>query len=132
MRTAAAAGPAALHSPGETGSASVLVVAVVAVVVWLVGVSMTLAAVGARRQRVAAAADLAAVAGAVTWPAPVTRMCARAATVARLNGARIADCRARGAVVDVTVWLVARPGEPLSGGRVIGRARATRAGRAPP
>ncbi|WP_144763549.1 Rv3654c family TadE-like protein [Curtobacterium sp. 9128] len=94
----------------ERGSATVLLVAVLAVT--MVAVGAVLAAAGARvgSVRAASAADAAALAGAAAVVGLVPGgPCAAAARVARANGTDLVACAVRGAVVWVVVSVAAGP-----------------------
>ena len=109
----------------EHGSASVLLVAVIAVVTALSFAALSLAEVRISRHRAAAAADLAAIAGAAAWPASPHAMCARAREVARLNGAVVTDCHLTGRAV--AIRLTVKAGGALPRGTVVSaRSRAVR------
>ncbi|MDP9027719.1 MAG: helicase, partial [Actinomycetota bacterium] len=86
------------------GAGAVLALAIVSAVV-IVGLSGLGLATGlAARQRVIGASDLAALAGADAASGAVTGdPCEVAARVAVAGGARVANCRVDGLVVDVTV-----------------------------
>ncbi|MDQ1682246.1 MAG: hypothetical protein QOH99_787 [Frankiaceae bacterium] len=109
----------------DEGSASVLVVAVVAFVTALTFAALSLADVRIARHRAAAAADLAAVAGAAAWPASPSAMCARAREIGTLNGAVVTECHLDGSAVSVHVTVGVRGALPL-GAVVSARARAAR------
>jgi secretion/DNA translocation related TadE-like protein len=109
----------------DEGSASLLVVAVVAFVTALTFSALSLAEVRIARHRAAAAADLAAVAGAAAWPALPSAMCARAREVGTLNGADVTGCRPDGNAVSVHVTVGVRGALPR-GAVVSARARAAR------
>lgn len=106
---------------GERGSASVLVIAVIAVVLAATGVAVTLAQVAVARHRAAAAADLAALAGAAS---PITRdACAAAGEIAARNEAQLTSCTWDDGTVTVVVTVRSRiPGR--ADGVVTARARA--------
>lgn len=108
--------------PGDTGGATVLVVAVVALAAALaVAITLVSGAVVAGH-RAAAAADLAALAAASTL---AISPCAAAARVAAANGAHVESCRpdARGHAVEVSVS-VRPPGVLGRVGLASARARA--------
>jgi len=111
----------------QHGSAAVLATVLVAV---LVVVALFVTAVGGAvvdRRRVAAAADLAALAGASALQSG-NDGCAAARSTARRNGARATSCAVEGE--DVTV-LTERRTQPVFGRRFTVRATA-RAGPEPP
>ena len=87
----------------DRGSASVLVVAVLALVAAMTFAALQLAAVSVSRHRAAAAADLAAIAGAVASPTTPVAICGLARHVASLNGAEVTECRPDGTSVLVRV-----------------------------
>jgi secretion/DNA translocation related TadE-like protein len=110
----------------DRGSASVLVALWSVVLTMLVAAGVALGSALAAREAVAAAADLAALAGAsATLTEPATA-CTHAATIARENGATLTDCRVGG----TGVWVVAQAPAPppvqwlLPGRRAQLRARA--------
>ncbi|MGZ5417199.1 MAG: Rv3654c family TadE-like protein [Nocardioides sp.] len=115
------------HRGSQRGSATVLALpllgalTVVAVLLAYVGGALT------TRRKVAAAADLAALAGAAELQAGGDG-CAAAATVAARNGGDLGACTVHGLELSVTV--TART-EPLLGRRLVVSARA-RAGPAAP
>lgn len=88
----------------DLGAGSVLVVAVVAALLAATAVALPVGGLLAARQRVSAAADAAALAGADAVagirPGPP---CAAAEQLAALNAARLDACTAEGPVVTVTV-----------------------------
>ena len=95
----------------ERGAATVLVIGVVValLVVTTGGLFIATAVVASHRARLAA--DLAALAGATALrdAATVERACAAARRVAKLNGAELGACQARGAELELTVTVVAPP-----------------------
>lgn len=106
----------------EHGSATPLVVALVGVLL-LVGVAAAfVVATAAAHRRAQAAADLAALAGAMSLQRGADA-CAAAADVARRNGADEVTCRVSGQDVLVTARL-AGPRFAGHGWRLVGRARA--------
>ena len=109
----------------DKGSAAILVVAVIAVVMAMTLAALSLAEVRVSRHRAAATADLAAIAGAATWPPTPSGMCARAREVGRLNGALATDCHLDGRAVAVRVT-VSSPGLLPRLASVSARARAIR------
>ena len=94
--------------PDERGSASVLVALWSVVLTMLAAAAITLSSVLAAREAVAAAADLAALAGASATLTRPAQACSRAAGVARDNGATLTECRVTG----TEVWVVARAPAP--------------------
>lgn len=107
----------------DRGSASVLVALWSVVLTMLVAAGVALSSALAAREAVAAAADLAALAGASATLTEPGTACSRAATIARANGATLSECRVRG----TDVWVVAqvpapRPVQWLVPGRVAGLA----------
>ncbi len=116
-------GPA-LRLRDDRGSASVLVALWSVVLTMLVAAGVALSSVLAAREAVAAAADLAALAGASATLAEPGTACTRAATIARANGATLTDCRVGG----TGVWVVAQaPTPPSVGWLVPGRGSHLRA-----
>ncbi|MDQ1681325.1 MAG: hypothetical protein QOI42_2184 [Frankiaceae bacterium] len=115
----------------SAGSATVLTLAVVAVLMTGLVVACQLGAVAVARHRAAAAADLAAVAAAATWPLATRGACDRASETAAANGARLIDCSTAGAAAQVTVAVSVRLLR-VGGGSVIATARAARDGGSPP
>ena len=113
----------------ETGSATLLVVAVALATVVLAGLVAGLSAVAVARHRAEAAADLGALAAADVLagraPGPP---CAAAARVVRAGGAVLAGCGAQGRVARVEVTV--RPGGAT--GRLGHVAARARAGPSPP
>ena len=109
-------------SRGDSGSASLLVVALTGVVLLLGLAGAFLTATGAAHRRAQSAADLAALAGATAGQRGGDA-CAVAAQVADHNGARSAACRVEGDDVVVRVSLV---GPEFLGHswELVGRARA--------
>lgn len=89
--------------PGQTGSATVWVVAAIAVVVTSLFVALAVGQVATARSRAAAAADAAALAGAAATLGGPAAACGQAATLARANGAVLTGCTPNGAVVTVSV-----------------------------
>lgn len=87
----------------ERGSATLWVLALVAVV-WTLSMAMfCVGQVLGARHRAAAAADLAALAGAEQALWGQERACGAAAEVATAQGARISGCAVSGLVADVAV-----------------------------
>lgn len=109
-------------SPGESGAAAVLVVLWVVVLVVLAAAGLVLTSTLATRSRVAAAADLAALAGATAALEGLEEVCARAHQVAARNGTHLRDCQLDGSDVRVVVgaeapapvrWLLGRDGPDM-------------------
>lgn len=114
-------GPRAI---ADRGSASVLVAVWAAVATALAGAGIVLSTVLAARERVAAAADLAALAGASLTLTDPQAACARAQQIARANAATVARCR----VVATAIWVDVRAPAPASVNWMFaGRAGALRA-----
>lgn len=108
---------------GDQGVATVLVLALAAVLALLGAGSATLAAAAAARQRAASAADLSALAGAERVLGGEASACARARYIADLVGAELLTCSVVGDVVDLVVEV--RPAGPLGRlGAAPARARA--------
>jgi secretion/DNA translocation related TadE-like protein len=112
---------------GDRGSASVVAMAVIAVLAVALVVACELAAVAVARHRAASAADLAAVAAASAWPLPAAEACARADAIATANGAHLVDCSTAGPAVQVTVAVRLRTSR-VAAASVRGTARAARGG----
>lgn len=114
------------RSPGpttDTGSASVLVLALAGVLGLVAAVLVAAAAAAGARSRATSAADLAVVAAASRAAGGQPVACGRAAEVAGRTGARLVRCVLSGPVVEVEVEV------PLVGplsalGPARGRARA--------
>ena len=104
---------------GERGSATVLMLAMSALLVLVALLLAGLGGAAVTRHRAASAADLAALAGADVALQGPDAVCATAARAARHAAAELAACRLDGDVVEVVVTL--RPGGVL--GR-LGEARA--------
>ena len=94
----------------EQGSASLLVAVWVVVLATLAAAALVLTSVLAARESLAAATDLAALAGASATVVDPQRACARAASTARANSAILTHCRVDG----VEVWVTARAPAPAS------------------
>ena len=108
----------------ETGSATVLVLAVVILTVVLTTLVAGIGAVAVSRHRAASAADLGALAAADVLVGRASGSpCAAAATVVAAAGAALATCRTDGRTADV-VATVRPPGLAGRLGRVRVRARA--------
>lgn len=124
MRPSHAPGPAAAGSPaGDDGAAAVLVLALAGLLVLLASVAVAVGAAGVARHRVAAAADLAALAAAGRAVDGTAAACSRAERVATAQRARLTSCRLVGDVADVTAQV--RPPGPLGElGIATARARA--------
>jgi secretion/DNA translocation related TadE-like protein len=107
---------------GDGGSATVWVLGIGTVLV-LVAVAMALAGAAAvARHRAQAAADLAALAGALRASEGEAAACQRAADVSTRNGARLVDCRLEG--LDVVVAVEVAPALLSGVGVAHGAARA--------
>ncbi|WP_269321662.1 Rv3654c family TadE-like protein [Saccharothrix sp. NRRL B-16314] len=104
---------------GDRGSASVVAVAVAGVWFALVVVGVQLGQAVVSRHRVAAAADLGALAAAGQLVSGADHACGRAAWVVGRMGGRLAACQVSGWEVTVTV-----SGEPSVFGAPTARARA--------
>jgi secretion/DNA translocation related TadE-like protein len=87
---------------GEQGSATVLMAAVMGVVVTLSAVAMVIAGYLAGHHRARAAADLAALSGAVAHVSGEDA-CDRARRIARQNGAELTGCAQVGDDIDFVV-----------------------------
>lgn len=85
----------------DRGSGTVLVAVWMAALVVLAGAALVLASVVHARVRLAAAVDLAALAGASAVVSAPGQECARAAAVARANGAALESCTVTGSEVRV-------------------------------
>ncbi len=94
----------------EQGSASLLVALWTVVLAMLVGAAAVLTSVLAARESLAAAADLAALAGASAMVVDPQRACSRAEATARANAAILTRCRSEG----VEVWVTVRAPAPAS------------------
>ncbi|GAB2871109.1 Rv3654c family TadE-like protein [Nocardioides pacificus] len=106
----------------ETGGASLFAVSMVAVLLLLGAALGVVAAMVTAHRTAQGAADLAALAGASALQQGEDA-CARAATVARANGASVTSCRTDGSDVWVDV-LVTGPRWLGQTGDLSGRARA--------
>jgi len=111
----------------DRGSASVLVVGLMGVVVVLVGVALLVAGYEVAQHRARAAADLAAVSGAAAF-AEGRDACGQARRTADDNGAAVLSCSTAGDpveyVVSVRVALGVRSRVPGLPDRVVGEAHA--------
>ena len=116
--------------PGQQGSAAVLAVGLVGVLVAVTALVAALGGMVVDQRRVEAAADLAALAGAAAAQRGDDG-CAAAGSVARLNTSRVTRCTAARQVVQVRV---VRTGRQLFGRRftVASTARAGPVGVLPP
>ena len=94
---------------GEAGSATVLVLALTAVVMCVAGAAVAVGQLAIARQRAGTAADLAVLAGAAETLWGPEGACARAADVAGADGARLEDCRLQGLDLVVRVSVPAPP-----------------------
>ena len=107
---------------GDAGSATVWVLAT-GIVLVLAAVAFAMAgAATVARHRAQAAADLAALAGALLAGDGEEAACQRAADVSARNGARLADCRLEG--FDVVVAVEVAPARIVGIGVARGAARA--------
>lgn len=89
---------------GDTGSGSILAMAIAVVTLALTGLIVPIYAATALRQSSALAADAAALAAADAVAGAVTGYpCERAEQAAQLNGARLGACTLDGLIVTVTV-----------------------------
>ena len=109
--------------PGQQGSAAVLAVGLVGVLVAVTALVAALGGMVVDQRRVEAAADLAALAGAAAAQRG-NDGCAAARSVARRNDGRVDRCTVAGSVVEVRV---VRTGRQVLGRRVTVRST-TRAG----
>lgn len=108
---------------GDGGVATVLVLSLALVLALVGGLAASLAAVAVARQRSAAVADLAALAGAARAVDGPAAACARAEQLAADNGATLLSCRLVGSVAEVVAQV--RPAGPLGRlGAASARARA--------
>lgn len=111
----------------ERGSATVLVLGLVAVLALVAAVGTALAGVGVARHRAASAADLAALAAASRAVEGGLAACDAARTTARASGAVLARCALDGRTAEVVA--VVQPPGPLGAlGQAQSRARAGPAG----
>ena len=107
----------------DRGSASLLVLALCAVVVLLAGVLVAVGGAAVARRRAAISADAAALAAAGAALHGEQAACRAARLVAEAQGGRVLSCRITGDVADLLV--VVRPTGPLGRlGPARGRARA--------
>jgi secretion/DNA translocation related TadE-like protein len=88
---------------GQDGSATVLVLALVGVLLAVGGVGSAVGGAVLLRHRAAEAADSAALGAAVQAGAGDRDACGRAAALAGANGGRLVACTVRGAVAEVSV-----------------------------
>ncbi|MET8826597.1 Rv3654c family TadE-like protein [Streptomyces sp. NPDC004610] len=86
----------------DRGSATVVSLAVVAVLCVVFGTVLALGQAVVVRHRAAAGADLAALAAAEYWARGSTAACARGREAARAHGVRLVRCVVAGEVSDVT------------------------------
>src|SRR3954470_15569174 len=86
----------------DEGSATVLSLAALVVLLTVAGVLTTAGRAALLRQRATTAADFAALAAAAEQRTPADR-CRRGAPLATANGARLVACAVAGEVVTVTV-----------------------------
>jgi len=89
-------------TPAERGSASVLMVGVMAVVVTLTSAALVIAGYATGYHRARAAADLSALSGAAAFEHG-RDACAQARQTARQNGARVDRCGLVGNAIDFVV-----------------------------
>ncbi len=88
----------------ERGSASVLALALIGVLVAVVSAALVVSGAFVAHRRAAVAADAAALAAADAASGRASGVpCVQAERLAAVNGARLDSCRARGAVVTVDV-----------------------------
>jgi secretion/DNA translocation related TadE-like protein len=107
----------------ERGSGTVLVLAVIAVVLTVLGGAMALGSTLIARHRAASAADLAALAAADRVLEGSVSACAAAAVIVAEHAAELVECRLAGDIVEVTV-AVALPVTLQGLGPATARARA--------
>lgn len=116
-----------MRPTGDRGSATVLVLASVAVLCVVAAAGVVLGQAAVTRHRAEAAADLGALAAADRVLEGPVAGCARAAAVVRAGGAALTRCDWEAAVVSIEVEV--RPPGVLGGlGRARARARAAPAG----
>ena len=109
--------------PDDTGSGSVLLLALTAVVVLLAGMLVALGTVATTRHRALAAADAAALTAASRVVLGQPAACAAARAVTEAAGGVLTGCHLDGPVAEV--WVAVHPDGPLAGyGPARGRARA--------
>ncbi|MEU2829520.1 Rv3654c family TadE-like protein [Streptomyces lavendulae] len=96
----------------DRGSATVWAAVVATALVAVFGGVLLLGQAVVARHRAGAAADLAALAAAVTWARGPEEACAVAGRVARAQGAEVAVCRVGGEVAEVTARVRAGPFAP--------------------
>lgn len=111
----------------ERGAASILVLALSALLGLIASTVVAVGAVGTARHRASTAADLAALAAAGRALEGAAAACAAAQDVAQAQGAGLGACRLTGDVADVAVEV--RPAGPL--GRLGSARGSARAGPAP-
>jgi secretion/DNA translocation related TadE-like protein len=107
----------------SAGSATIWMVAAIAVVVAALSIGLALGGVATAERQAAGAADAAALAGAAATVAGSATACQRAADLAELNAARLTGCVVSGAIVTVSV-AVTLPAMLAKFGAATGRARA--------
>lgn len=107
----------------DTGCATISMLAVIAVVAIAAGVVMSVGTVMLDRHRAASAADETALAVASIATQGATVACIAGGRIARLDGARLSQCRVADAIATVEV-LVPLPGWLARFGSAAGRARA--------
>jgi secretion/DNA translocation related TadE-like protein len=89
-------------TPAERGSASILMVGVMAVVVTLTSAALVIAGYATSYHQARAAADLSALSGAAAFEQG-RDVCAQARQTARQNGARVDRCGLVGDAIDFVV-----------------------------
>ncbi|WP_435834932.1 Rv3654c family TadE-like protein [Streptomyces antibioticus] len=92
----------AARGRGDEGSATVLSLAVIAVLCVVFGALLAYGQAVVIRHRAAGGADLAALAAADHWADGERDACARAGRVARAQGVRLVRCMVVGEITDVT------------------------------
>ena len=107
----------------EQGSATIWIVAVIAVIALVTGVVVSVGVVMLDRHRAAAAADETALAVAAAALDGPTIACGRGSRIARRNGAALTSCRLADAISEVEVE-VRLPGWLHRFETAVGRARA--------
>ncbi|MFF3612724.1 Rv3654c family TadE-like protein [Streptomyces sp. NPDC002580] len=97
------------RASSDRGSATVWTVGAIAVLCAVFGAVLAMGQAVVVRHRAAGAADLAALAAADHWSDGAAAACARAARVARAQGARLVGCAVEGEIADVTAASGAGP-----------------------
>jgi secretion/DNA translocation related TadE-like protein len=110
-------------SRDDAGSATIWMVAVIAVVAMVTGVVLSVGTVMVERHRAAIAADEAALAVAAAALDGATGACARGSQIARLDGAELSRCELADAIA-VVETRIELPGWLAQFGSAVGRARA--------